>query len=439
MISFPFVVVEADALKLRQQQPFLFHAIMTATTGTTPHIQCVLGDEFKRQIAYSIEHSKKSLEVLQGLLVYGAWYTAFYRPATQQIAIIVQLCVALVQDLEFSSNQKKRVRPAAMKQYEQAVPSDPLAGKRAFLGTYFLAVTFAQAWRKRTTLSYTRYMGQCCESFVNSSMITDKFIPPMIQSCELISRVNDHFSYDDIENSEVNGELMLEMSTSNFRKELKRIRDSAARSTEVLQNTTLTLMFSLADTWIDECCLHSSLWHTSTHSDTSQSSLIRLRMLHRTMASATSYLKTLLQLPKAQLFHLGLQTWSSCFHVVIIICKLVFLEDNERLGHTPFDGIQEELENLRHLGVETRVSRIDINKPSGYIQEGSWYPMAVTRQYSVQELFDSFTDMLRFTLPLGCGPWTIPREKRDSLHSIASIHHLMQHGFTKRIQRFKPS
>lgn len=76
-------------------------------------------------------------------------------------------------------------------------------------------------------MSYTRYMAHCCETFKHSTLPTDALITPIVQACELWSRVNDHFSYDSIEYTEVHGELMLSMSTANFRKELQRVKDAA--------------------------------------------------------------------------------------------------------------------------------------------------------------------------------------------------------------------
>jgi hypothetical protein len=43
---------------------------------------------------------------------------------------------------------------------------------------------------------------------------------------ELLSRVNDHFSYPDIDGADVRGEIMLDMSTTSFLAELKHIKDS---------------------------------------------------------------------------------------------------------------------------------------------------------------------------------------------------------------------
>lgn len=53
---------------------------------------------------------------------------------------------------------------------------------------------------------------------------TDGLIAPFISLCELISRVSEYFSYDDIDNADIQGERLIEMATSNFHGELERIK-----------------------------------------------------------------------------------------------------------------------------------------------------------------------------------------------------------------------
>ncbi|KAH7372288.1 hypothetical protein BKA66DRAFT_572409 [Pyrenochaeta sp. MPI-SDFR-AT-0127] len=437
MVSFPFVVVDADAPTLRREQPFLFHAILAVTAYETPNIQYLLADELKRQIARMIEHSHKSMGMLQGLLVYTAWYHSFYHPVTQQLAIVIQLCVALVQDLGCSRNQKDKSHLTSLSSSGKSNKVDPVAGKRAFLGTYFLTVAFAQAWRKRTTLPFTRFMAQCCDTFAQSSIPTDTLISPLIKACELVSRVNDYFSYDDIENADVRGELMLEIATSNFRRELALVKDAASKVQAAKDNVTMNLMFSVLDIWIHECCLHGSLWQVGDKSSSTSASLVRLKMLHHTMKASTSYLQILLQLPPKSLYPLALQSWAGWFYAIIVTCKLVFLEDNERLGQTQFGGIPQEIDNLIPQALEDgtkpteKVGTVGLNTTSG------WAPLSVAQEYNVQQLFDQFMDLLSFTLPPGITPWTLVREKRDSLHAIACIQRTMLLGFTKRVQRFE--
>jgi hypothetical protein len=93
------------------------------------------------------------------------------------------------------------------------------------------AIRFAYAWRKRCPLPFTKYTEQCYQHIAEQSKRpTDALIAPLIQLSELICRVNDHFSYDDIDNAEFAGEMMLEMAMKNFQTELERIRDAVPRS-----------------------------------------------------------------------------------------------------------------------------------------------------------------------------------------------------------------
>lgn len=129
--QFPFVVVDAslDANALRREQPFLFLSIMAATATRTPTIQRILAEEFRESVAtHIVECEHKGLEVLQGLLVHAAYYSFFYSPGKQQLSLMIQLCVATVQDLGISKSSKADPNPGK-----------DIAEKRAVLGTYVLA------------------------------------------------------------------------------------------------------------------------------------------------------------------------------------------------------------------------------------------------------------------------------------------------------------
>lgn len=144
--SFPFVILPAsmDVDTLRQCQPFLFHAVMTVMTYSTPRMQRAISEEFKKQIANRIiGKSDKSLEILQGLLVYATWYHYFYKPQNQHISIIIQLCVAMIQDLGLSKNPKDRARKLTLTEDQCGLTfkaDRSTAEKRAVLGAYYLAV-----------------------------------------------------------------------------------------------------------------------------------------------------------------------------------------------------------------------------------------------------------------------------------------------------------
>ncbi|KAH7130240.1 hypothetical protein B0J11DRAFT_429636 [Dendryphion nanum] len=224
--SFPFVVVPAatDLDTFRRQKPFLFHAIMTIMTFKTPALQKRLASDLLEQISSRIIlRSHKSLEIVQGLLVFSGWYHFFYRPECQQMANTIQLCVAMVQDLGLTKRGNG-----------SDTNGRSAAEKRALLGTFYVNTTYSQVWRKRTTMSFTKFMGRCSDSLSEDlDEPTDGFIRPLIQLSDLICRVGEHFSYDDSESAEFTGEIMMETLTSNFVNELLRIKQSAAQLEEL--------------------------------------------------------------------------------------------------------------------------------------------------------------------------------------------------------------
>ena len=76
---FPFVVIcpSQTAQELREQQPLLFLTVLAAASYENMPLQRRLGKEVKRAVTSRMIHrGEVSLELLQGILVYLAWYIA---------------------------------------------------------------------------------------------------------------------------------------------------------------------------------------------------------------------------------------------------------------------------------------------------------------------------------------------------------------------------
>jgi hypothetical protein len=73
---FPFVMIAAhlDARIIARKNPFLLLAILTIATGEQPDLQRSLDREFCKVLATKVMvNGERSLEILQGLLIYIAW------------------------------------------------------------------------------------------------------------------------------------------------------------------------------------------------------------------------------------------------------------------------------------------------------------------------------------------------------------------------------
>jgi hypothetical protein len=191
-------------------------------------------------------------------------------------------------------------------------------------------------------------------------------------------------------------------------------------------------MYLLIEIGINEVCLHSSLWHISPEHSMLPLSLIRLKMLHGTMQAATSYLITLSQAPQTQLYQLGLGSWAGWFYVVIVVCKLVFLLENERLGCTELENVPEGIDSMNLDNAALHSNPVGLE---GVTADSDWDALAVSREYNVRGLFEQIVEKLRCTLPADSAPWKKARAERDSLYSVACIQRVMLNGFNKRLNQ----
>lgn len=78
--QFPFVVIQPHetSASLRSKKPFLWKAIMTAASHQNLERQVAMGKSFTEEFStYLLLYARKSLDMLQGLLVHLAWYVSF--------------------------------------------------------------------------------------------------------------------------------------------------------------------------------------------------------------------------------------------------------------------------------------------------------------------------------------------------------------------------
>lgn len=138
---FPFVIIAptVSVEVLRDNNPFLFLCIMAVTSFENPALQRKLGKEVMKQICDRLVMGHEaSMDLLQGLLVFVAWYQYFCVPGKHQYFLMLQLCVNMCHELRLDLNEKgKRSLEEGQNQGSTRNPAE----MRALLGTYCLAST----------------------------------------------------------------------------------------------------------------------------------------------------------------------------------------------------------------------------------------------------------------------------------------------------------
>ncbi|CEI62223.1 unnamed protein product [Fusarium venenatum] len=347
---FPFVPIAPDTTiqSLKTAKPFLFMCIMATMKVDNCTIQRQIGEEVRMQAHQRVlMQSESSLELLQGLLVYIAWYQYFFSYEKQQIVQLAQLCVSLVQNLGLDQNPNNTRRTVDLGPDETASgrkaarSTDQL---RALLGTYCTTSWVSTKFRTRCAIPYTGYIKQSWEILsATKEYASDDLIAYLVRINELSRRICDTFGYDDLENTGVKGEFISAMALQTLSNESTLLKASIPLAFQ--ENFSIKIELHLLDTLIGEVSLHDDFWdHSSIASSfaTSNPSLsvsTRMSILFNLLRSCKSLNDTVMDYPDEEL-------WYITFYTTAKICRtLSCLSNASKIWPEIFRDIRIALSN----------------------------------------------------------------------------------------------
>jgi hypothetical protein len=143
MLEFPFVTFSPseNVATLRKERPLLLQSILAVSLFRDSPLQRKVGNEVLRMIRLKMElKSNYSLDLLQAILVYVAWYQYFINVASHQYYLTIQYCMNLVYELGLERNPNEKRKNLAVQggwfNTEQCSQSER---NRALLGTFYVA------------------------------------------------------------------------------------------------------------------------------------------------------------------------------------------------------------------------------------------------------------------------------------------------------------
>jgi hypothetical protein len=107
---FPFIILSPNPKisTLSKTSPFLLLAILTVSSIPHPYLHHQIDHEFRRVLSLKLVlESRKSLDFLQGLLVYIAWYPMHTKPRSNPCFMYMNLAISLATDLGLDQPELK--------------------------------------------------------------------------------------------------------------------------------------------------------------------------------------------------------------------------------------------------------------------------------------------------------------------------------------------
>ncbi|UNI24309.1 hypothetical protein JDV02_010064 [Purpureocillium takamizusanense] len=161
---FPCILLPPDATvsQLAATRPFVLLAILAAASGSrTLQGHSLYDDEFRKVLGLKfVAGGERSLELLQGILIYCGWYPFHLRPKNKQSIQYIRMAMDLIQDLELDQEFQTNTDPMAPE-----VTDQQLDGIRAYLASIYVASTFIVTWRnsKGLGVSFTSWTNTCSQ------------------------------------------------------------------------------------------------------------------------------------------------------------------------------------------------------------------------------------------------------------------------------------
>lgn len=163
-------------------------AVLTVASFESVTLQATLSREFRKVLMIKVMNGDKSLDLLQGLLVFIAWHHHYMDPQAVSVLMLLQISVGIARDLGLDSIST----PRSSSQYEGSRNRE---AKRAYLGCYYLASNIALVEPgKPPCMSYTgslrSYASELASAWEHKS---DAVLPILIDICQYMEDVEQTF------------------------------------------------------------------------------------------------------------------------------------------------------------------------------------------------------------------------------------------------------
>ncbi|KAL2757762.1 hypothetical protein ACRALDRAFT_1079863 [Sodiomyces alcalophilus JCM 7366] len=236
---FPCIVLPPDATvqSLAKSRPFVLLAILSVASGAgSLQGHTLYDDEFRKILALKfVAGGERSVELLQGLLIYSAWYPFHLRPKNKQAFQYVRMAAEIAHDLNL-------VEPptAFFLTPDSPVTPEQIDGMRTYLSCYYLVSSFIATWARFSALGleYTQWTATCCDVLERRSDVEGDRTLSWLVRCSHIIEETSKVDRPGPDADDKNTRFMLLGLESQFREWRGRIPSTSIPNGSALQIAT---------------------------------------------------------------------------------------------------------------------------------------------------------------------------------------------------------
>ncbi|PMD47828.1 hypothetical protein L207DRAFT_416925 [Hyaloscypha variabilis F] len=361
----PFVYVPAhlDARSLSEQKPFLYQAIIFAASYHDSVHQLALGQEFTKDVTeHLVMRGEKSLDILQGLLVYISWYAGLFGFKTQ-LNVLIGLIFSLVIDLHLSypmpgfENHEKFLGEmkgiVSNHQSTWARRTEPTKEeKRTILGCFYIfsaAATVSLHFCRVNPLHWTPFLQQCHDDLLASPETENDIYLAHLSYLQRISEDVQHSGIHQLPPQPNTWNVAFTVHFKLLLSELRKFKDSLPES--IAQDDFMILNYYTVEMRLLEIC-----FFMPPTNPTSSSSLQRVDVLSMCLTATQAFLRHYFSLENKPYVNFARIITSQIYFAMMVLSKFSFFHAEDW--------------NMRDVEMEMDLSTV-VDRVSGAMEEAS--------------------------------------------------------------------
>ncbi|KAI1608581.1 hypothetical protein EDD36DRAFT_103945 [Exophiala viscosa] len=254
---FPFVVFPAisDANKVRERQPLLFFSIVIVALGTSRGPTSLeLWDMLTKELALRIIfRGERSLELVQTLLVHVTWWHRTKEMRELNFNQICHMACTMAVDIGLGRRSHKSASSKGIEAHEL----ESLAGRRAWLGCYYMATSMSMSLRHPNFVRWSIYIEECLDvlSSTPSILPSDPWLCDLIRIQHIAEDASIVFAMDDPGSVISFKDVKTQYQIGNFRQQLEHWRRFARSD---LQQAFVRCVEANVTLFVHEVAIHSA-------------------------------------------------------------------------------------------------------------------------------------------------------------------------------------
>ncbi|KAF2188998.1 hypothetical protein K469DRAFT_564970 [Zopfia rhizophila CBS 207.26] len=329
---FPFVAIPPDVTpdQLWHEKPVLYMSIMMVACQSDIHRQLNLARMVRYEISQAVlVRGEKSLELLEGLLVYLAWNHVHLQLGSQ-LYNLLHIAVAMLTELGLNKEPYawSKTAAGALREFgrdRRAGVTRTLEERRALLGVFWMSSITKTCFKDIEAVRFTRYTDKCCrileEAMENP---TDIYLVRLVRLQQKADRIGEILYTEELDT--VSGmSAPLAMDISSLESEVLEI--GRALPLEIPQAALLLISYNTLRLYLYKIALDDQLFLTSSISTESTFpsttyTIFRNNLLASCLATIKSMVSLFFALPTRIIFSLPYPTWGQIGHAMLILSRL---------------------------------------------------------------------------------------------------------------------